>query len=72
MMKTLRLKEVKKLAQVHEPESTPMDAEDHTLSITPTFRMVGKLQISSKDLIGLLGEQPYPGTSHIGRNISQA
>ena len=46
MMKTLRLKEVKKLAQVHEPESTPMDAEDHTLSITPTFRMVGKLQIS--------------------------
>ena len=55
MMKTLRLKEVKKLAQIHEPESTPMDAKDHTLSITATFLMVGKLQIPQKDLIGPLG-----------------
>ena len=31
MMKTLRLKEVKKLARIHEAETTPMDAKDHTL-----------------------------------------
>ena len=54
-MKTLRLKEVKKLAQIHEPESTHMDTKDHTLSTTATFLMMGKLQISQKDLNGPLG-----------------
>lgn len=38
-MQTLRLEEVREVAQLHEPASMPLDAKAHALSITAVHLM---------------------------------